>query len=183
MHESGVNDELATLTAKQDIRDLIATLASSMDRLDLDRAASCYTDDAHEEHGAFRGKARDYLRLPQWSDPRNLRMQHHLGQSRIAVARDGARAETYFTFHGLATRETGRIITQQSFGRFIDTLTKDSGSWRIHRRITVVEWGHERETGDLWTGADNFIRGARWPDDALYAELGLDFFAAGAEES
>jgi SnoaL-like domain len=61
------------LLDKEDIRDLLLRCARGMDRSDWELVLSCYHDDAVDDHGAYRGGARDYVdwlskALPGWAE-------------------------------------------------------------------------------------------------------------------
>ncbi len=125
--------DLAELVDRTLITDTLHAYCDRVDRSDLDALLDLFTDDAELDmgHGATATgpELRPFVieRIRRWTTT-----QHHC--STITVARyDGATASTVsylYVFHD----DPGRDETLHLWGRYLDELVKEQGSWRIRRR-------------------------------------------------
>jgi hypothetical protein len=156
------------------ILDLLARATRGMDRADSALIASCYTDDSVEYHGPFVGSGQEWAVRPTRTSPANVASHHQLGQTVIDLDGDGAFAETYCIYHGIHAYQDGRRVSREYFVRYLDTLRRVDGAWKIAIRRVVADWGYERTESEGWIGVETYERGTHFPDDPVYR------FASGA---
>ena len=122
---------------KSELAELLAMLASAIDRGDRDRVAACYAEESYDDHGVFKGSGRefaDYVSAPP-SDPTSQRKMHHLlGQSVFDVRGDEAWGETFFIFHSIDGSDC-----QSGFGRYIDYFQRIGSGWKLKYRRVVAD--------------------------------------------
>jgi ketosteroid isomerase-like protein len=119
---------------KLELTELVARLSSAVDRGDRARIADCYAEDAHDDHGVFKGSGRqfaDYVCGPGALS----RMHHLLGQSVFDVQGDEAWGETFWIFHGAAG-----AVALSGAGRYVDYFRRNDGRWKlVYRRVVPDE--------------------------------------------
>jgi hypothetical protein len=144
-----MNEACNELWQRERIRDLLARYCQCLDEYDIEGVAACFTHDAVTDYGAGRGgpvQGRDSIaeRIGR-GQARFLRTHHQLGQIRVDLQGESAKATSYqMTFHEL---ESGKIDLVCL--RYLDELVMVEGQWLIaHRRVEVtlvdgfegVEW-------------------------------------------
>jgi SnoaL-like domain len=135
-------DELSSLA---EIRNLQERYCRGIDRADPDILRSVYWEDAHDDHGVFRGDREQYI---HWVMPvvreRFSQLQHVLGQTYIELDGDTAHSETYFVQHSL--RPDG--VAYASPGRYVDRLERRDGEWRVADRVVVMSFFYSSAPAD-----------------------------------
>lgn len=164
------DDEVAEVADRLAIRDTLARVARGCDRVDADAIEHCYAEDSIDKHGPLYGSGREFAARPERPAASNVRSHHLLGQSIIELSGNDAVAETYFIAHDIFDGD-GPRVAREYFGRYLDQLTRTERGWKVRMREVVIDWGHERPATDLWTGAEDYTRGQRAPDDPSYALL------------
>ena len=96
--------------------------------------------------------------------------QHAIGNVIIEFDGSRARTETYcVALHILG--EPGSETEMTVGGRYLDTLDRRTGEWRIVERLYVMDWNRQRPATMRVEGGlyDNLQRrGERSPEDPLY---------------
>jgi hypothetical protein len=122
---------------KSELAELLAVLASAVDRGDRELIGACYAEESYDDHGVFKGSGREfaeYVCAPP-SDPTSQRKMHHLlGQSVFDVHGDEAWGETFFIFHSVDGSDC-----QPGFGRFIDYFQRIDSTWKVKYRRVVPD--------------------------------------------
>jgi ketosteroid isomerase-like protein len=128
-------DPLATLIAKDEIRELALLYSRGVDRKDIALLQSLYTDDGWDSHGAyFDGPAADYIAFLERSLPHMHIGGHHVCNHLIAVDGDSAEGEVYaFAWH-LIPNGAGGLKHDIQAVRYIDRYRKEDGRWKFARR-------------------------------------------------
>ena len=132
-------DDLQALLARDAIRNCLVRLARGEDRRHPAMIAAAYWPDAKVDYGVFRGGFDEYLAwvVPGSEAIRNT--QHVLGQTYVEVVADAARAETHVvSYHRIDYGEADHDTCIG--GRYLDTLEKRDGEWRIARRLMLYDW-------------------------------------------
>ena|ERR1700722_3813877 len=125
--------DISIWTDKMELAELVAVLSSAVDRGDLERIASCYTEDSFDDHGTFKGSGSDFATYV--CRPGSLDELHHLlGQSVFEVDRDEAWGETFFIFHG-----SFGPATVSGHGRYVDYFRRTDGHWKLKYRRVVPD--------------------------------------------
>jgi hypothetical protein len=126
-------DSTQRWTDKAELSELLAVLASAMDRADRARIAACYAEDSYDDHGTFKGTGREFADFI--CDSRVMSSMHHLlGQSVFDVNGDEAWGETFYNFHGLV----GRAVVS-AHGRYVDYFRRIDGHWKLSYRRVVPD--------------------------------------------
>jgi hypothetical protein len=172
---------LATLIAKDAIRDLVMAYARAADRKDSALMRSLYHPDAVEDHGAFfQGLARDFIdRLPEIQAPIDI-LQHHVTSHSIVVDGDRAEGEVYvLAMHRVQRGDDDN--GEPAFdvlvgGRYLDGYERRDGAWKFSRRAIVADWAHVWDPSIIALDHDmvkGSLIGRAGPDDPSYRLLGL----------
>lgn len=159
-----------------DIRQLLATYCHGCDRGDEVEMASTYAAESWDDHGPRKMEGRRFsIETVEESLRTTSLVSHLLGQSLIKVDGDMAGAETYFVatllYPGKGDGQ-GETIGQLG-GRYVDTLVRENGGWRIRNRVCVREWSHSHPVAGDWLAMAGFAAQHRSQDDPSYAALGL----------
>jgi hypothetical protein len=163
--------DLAELSDRQEIGDVLARYCRAVDRGDLALLLSVYHPDATDDHGMYSGNGHEFARwLIAQPGRADLVTQHHLTSSTVEVDGDAARAETYFV--AVHRRPGPPVAVGQFGGRYLDRLERRDGAWRISSRVVVHDWSLRETVGPEWAGLDTFARGGQAPSDPSYDLLG-----------
>jgi ketosteroid isomerase-like protein len=122
-----------SMVDKQELADLLAVLSSAVDRADLERIASCYTDDSFDDHGTFKGSGREFAEFVCRPGPMSS-MHHLLGQSVFEIDGDEAWGETFYVFNG--TVGAAQVV---GHGRYVDYFRRVGRSWKLAYRRVVPD--------------------------------------------
>lgn len=166
-----LEQQLAPLVAKDEIRNCLYRINRGMDRIDRALMLSGFHHDAQ-----VCWAAPDYVPLDQFIEvamrvqATTSRVQHMLGTILIDLGDDHANVESY---------EIGRHLTPMPDGekdlfiaaRYIDRFSCRSGTWRIDRRLKLIDSirvveGHDSK----YDGVPH--KGLRSRDDPSYALFG-----------
>jgi hypothetical protein len=160
--------QLREILERDAIRRALERYARAMDRCDEVNARAAYWDDAHDNHGLFKGNAQDFITWKMASPFEISGDQHVLGQSLITVDGDRASAETYFVYYF----EEGRLplpnVVNVLAGRYVDSFERRGGEWKISDRVVVIDWSTVWRSDERFPGVDTFVPGERYPDDLVY---------------
>ncbi|MGF7153134.1 nuclear transport factor 2 family protein [Novosphingobium gossypii] len=128
------------LAARRDIADAAARYMRGLDRLDLELQRSAFHDDAVIDCGLMKGGADDFVAFAQGFLADMNATHHLLGQSRIEVTGQTARAEWYFqAWHSVPSADGG-VRDLFISGRYLDAYACRNGDWRIVSRVLVTDW-------------------------------------------
>jgi hypothetical protein len=162
--------DLQQLLDDRAIRDVVLRYCRGIDRMDRDLVRSCYHPDATDSHGSFEGSVDEFL-VWVWRVLARYSVTMHLVANQLIEfvpdRPDRARSESY----GVAVHRTeggapaGNLIT--GF-RFIDDFERrDSGGWRILRRVATTEWVRVERPEDQWPIPAGMLTGRRDRDDPV----------------
>lgn len=140
------------LVDEDDIRQVIYRRARGTDHGDRELVLSCYHDGATEDHEGFNGPIREYLvgASPVFHGKTKIEVNVHLlGNTEIAIS--GDRADCTSTFMcALTVEEHGSRRDYMNAGRYVDTMEKLDGVWKIRHRRCEYEWSHGAGCTDRW---------------------------------
>ena len=161
------------LIDKQACTELVYRLARAIDRCDENLLRSLFHPDATDDHGMFRGSAKDFV---DWVLPvlRSMkRTQHLIGNVLIVVDGDMARGESYFVAHHVLTTKNEPDRFSVAAGRYLDRFERRAGEWRFSHRQAVYDWSEQGPSSDTWDrSGSGWLFGARAPNDPSYAVHG-----------
>ena len=150
------------------------TYCRGCDRSDLIEMSSVYCEVSWDDHGRNKCDGRTYAKISiEEGKQETTVVSHQLGQSVIKVDKHYAGAETYFIATVLYLDGNGVETLNQLGGRFVDTLEREDGQWRIKKRTVVREWSYTQPIESDWLANAGFVPARRGQRDVSYATLGL----------
>ena len=170
-----LTDEVRHLRDCEDIRQAMYAYARGVDRADMALLEPAFHDDAHDDHGNFRGTKADAMEALRKSgrNPEVKASMHHLGNILIDLNGDVADVESYFVAYQRRELD-GKTYTRTRAGRYLDRFEKRAGRWRVLRRRVVDDWSRLDEVVMTASevGPDNTIC-TRNQNDASYEMEGF----------
>lgn len=165
---------LATLIAKEDIRQLVLLYSRGVDRKDIDLLRTLYAKDATDHHGAhFSGQADDYLRFLEKSFPYMRMSGHYVCNHLISVNGNEAEGEVYALAYHLIPDGKGGTVEDFAGVRYIDRYRKEDGRWLFAKRVVEFDFRSKRPVATPEGAAPAPA------DDASYQTLASRLFARG----
>jgi hypothetical protein len=168
---------LATLLAKEEIRELAMLYSRGVDRKDIELLRSLYTKDATDHHGhAFSGTADDYIKFLERSLPHLHYSGHHICNHLICVNGDEGEGEIYaIAYHIYPDPEpNGGMLEDLACVRYIDRYRREQGNWRFAARVVSFDMRSIRSVPKQQGGAPSPL------DDPSVTVLKSRLFARGA---
>jgi hypothetical protein len=158
-----------------EIRQLLATYCHGCDRADEVEMASTYAAQSWDDHGPRKMDGRQFsIETVAESAETTRVVSHLLGQSLIRVSGNEAGSETYFQATVIYPgRDSGPDTLNHLGGRYVDTLLREAGGWRIAKRVCVREWSISHALERDWLAGRGFVEARRDGADESYAALGL----------
>jgi|TARA_R100001244_G_scaffold44182_13_gene40048 hypothetical protein len=165
-------DRMELVADKLECTELVSRVARAIDRCDADMLRSLFHPDATDDHGIFKGSAKDFI---DWVMPllgTMQRTQHIIGQVLIEVDGDEAAGESYFEAHH-AMNAAGGDVHMVVAGRYLDRFQRREGIWKISHRQAVYDWGSSTPMTDNYDRDDpgDMTFGVRGRADVSYAFL------------
>lgn len=145
---------LATLIAKDAIRDLAARYMRGQDRLDHALQLATFWPDATTDYGIFKGSGPDFVDFAQSLLAEHRANQHIIGQHLIEFdPADPTRAYGevyYYAFHRIL--DEGAPADMVISGRYLDRYerrpTPSGEEWRFAHRSEFVDWARKEPAAD-----------------------------------
>lgn len=164
---------LATLIAKDEIRELALLYSRGVDRKDAELLRTLYAKDATDDHGKhYNGDADGYVRFLEKSFPYLPYSGHHICNHLVSVDGDTGEGEVYAIAYHLLPDGKGGFIEDFMTVRYIDRYRKESGRWLFASRVVAFDHRSQRPVP---------APGATPPaaEDASYQALSSRLFARG----
>jgi hypothetical protein len=160
------------------IADCLARYCRGIDRCDPIELADVFTCDARLDYGDGAGPIAEVIAgLMQGLGAMRL-TQHAISNTICRIAGSRAKAETYCVATHILPGEDCADIELVVGGRYLDTLVKQDGIWRIAERLYVMDWNRSgpatmQTAGGLFDGLQR--RGGRGSADpsAAWWEAGI----------
>jgi ketosteroid isomerase-like protein len=168
------SDELlATLVAKDAIRELALLYSRGVDRKDGALLRTLYTEDATDTHGdTFDGSATDYVNFLESSFPYMRYSGHHICNHLISVDGNEGEGEIYAIAYHVIPSGAGGWLEDVRYVRYLDRYRKErDGRWRFAKRLVVYDHGTQRPI--------DIADGSVFEEDASFVALQLRLFARG----
>jgi ketosteroid isomerase-like protein len=159
-----VTSQLQLLLDRQAIADCVHRYCRGIDRSDVDIVASCYHDDAVDDHGHYVGSGRG---LGEWANDRMralLGNQHHITTHNVELAGESAHSEAYYFVTMRQPDGTTKLVS----GRYLDRLERRDGEWRIAERVCMVETIADVPTADMDDADRTYAPAAKDRSDRSY---------------
>jgi len=137
---------LSTITAKEEIRELVLLYSRGVDRKDPALLRNLYTKDATDTHGdTFDGPAEDYIQFLERSFPYMHYSGHHVCNHLISVNGDEGEGEVYAIAYHLIPDGQGGYVEDFMCVRYIDRYRRESdGRWRFAQRVVTYDLRSQR---------------------------------------
>ena len=133
------------MTDREEILDVVARYAHTVDDRDIDGIVACFTPDGRIDfeggrnsgvgHDGIRRAFEEAFALPQLARPATS--THLMANTLVAIDGDTAHAETQGVAY-LASPATGVVATRGL--RYSDDLRRGDAGWRITHRIHRSTW-------------------------------------------
>lgn len=166
-------DALATLAAKEEIRELAQLYSRGVDRKDAALLRTLYTRDATDTHGdTFDGSADDYVKFLEGAFPYMRYSGHHVCNHLISVDGDVGEGEVYAIAYHIIPDGSEGWLEDLGLVRYIDRYRREDGRWRFAQRVVTYDLRRQRpapETADPGPAAE----------DPSYTVLACRLFARG----
>jgi hypothetical protein len=167
-------DALATLVAKDEIRELALLYSRGVDRKDPALLRTLYTKDGMDFHGdKFRGPAEDYVQFLEASMPHLRYSGHHICNHLISVDGDTGYGEVYALAYHIYRDRSGGYVEDLQTVRYLDQYRKEGGRWRFAQRDVIFDAVSVRPIDEP------AIPAVGAGEDESYQHLASRLFAAG----
>jgi len=168
--------DLTEIADRLAIAETLARYCRGIDRCDAALLAEIFTPDARIDYG-------DGTKTPAETIPGLMAglgamrlTQHNIANTVMQITGATAKAETHCVALHLIPSPEGEVELVVG-GRYLDTLAKTAGQWRIAERLYVMDWNRSapstmQTAGGLFDGLQR--RGARGAEDPSAAWWALD---------
>jgi ketosteroid isomerase-like protein len=133
---------LATLVAKDEIRELALLYSRGVDRKDIELLRTLYTEDATDHHAtSFSGGAADYIAFLDKALPHMRMSGHFICNHLVSVSGDTGEGEVYaLCYHIIPDRNGGGYLEDFKAVRYIDRYRKEQGRWKFASRVVTYDY-------------------------------------------
>jgi hypothetical protein len=133
---------LATLVAKDEIRELALLYCRGVDRKDVDLLRTLYAQDSTDHHGRFfSGGGADYLNFLEKSLPPMPMSGHFICNHLISVDGATGEGEVYaLCYHVIPNRNGEGFVEDFKAVRYIDRYCKEQGRWKFASRVVEFDF-------------------------------------------
>ena len=143
------------LIAESEIRNVHLRYCRGVDRMDWELVRACYHPDATDDHGAFTGVIDEFLEWVAGALKKYEVTTHFTGNQLVEVSGDTAWAEHYGRiYHRRAAIETEPAEDFIVNVRYVDQMERREGSWKIAKRIVVIDSSRRDPVTAPWLSAD-----------------------------
>ncbi len=167
---------LDALLAREEIREVVLSLARGTDRLDAPLIRSCYHADAIDDHNSFRGGPEAFASWVLEALAYFEATMHFVGPPRIELAGDRAAVETYCVAHHITRPDAAGEQRDIVLGlRYLDRFERRPQAaggmlWRIAKRVCAFDWTRTVQSlpEERFRFEEDFTLGRRDAGDASY---------------
>ena len=169
--ESGMIPDAEEVANRLAIADVLNLHSRGIDRLDREAIQCAYWQDAEVDYGSYKGSAHVFADLVVGALGETYELTRHcLCNTLIEFCGNTALSETSVTAgHLLKGAEEEMLF----YGRYLDTLEKRDGRWKISYRQVVMDWSKQIPVQDQRSSTAFFdlAKGAHIDSDPLYSFL------------
>jgi uncharacterized protein (TIGR02246 family) len=132
--------DVQSVIDREAIRELGVTYARAVDRHDIELLKGCFTKDGRMSlPGTFDFRGRDAIGEGIASTRRYSATTHLIGNQTVSLGRDRADAESYCIAYHLYPKGGDQEVYVAAI-RYLDTVVRDDGEWRIAERELAIDW-------------------------------------------
>ncbi|MDE0950657.1 MAG: nuclear transport factor 2 family protein [Halioglobus sp.] len=169
--ESGMIPDAEEVANRLAIADVLNLHSRGIDRLDREAIQCAYWQDAEVDYGSYKGSAHIFADLVVGALGETYELTRHcLYNTLIEFRGNTALSETSVTAgHLLKDAEEEMLF----YGRYLDTLEKRDGRWKIFYRQVVMDWSKQIPVQDQRSSTAFFdlAKGTHIDSDPLYSFL------------
>ena len=164
-----LEDQVRELLAEREIRNVLLRYCRGVDRCDQELVASCYHDDAVDDHGTWQAEGAVSIaeRIVNLVKPGSGRAMHFLGNVTVEVEGTSAFAESYVLAFRTFERDSAAHVRIRAV-RFVDRFSLRSGKWRISERVVVDEWNRVDRIVEPQAGLEECRFSSKDKEDPVY---------------
>jgi hypothetical protein len=164
------DQRISAMLDKQDCIELVHRMARAIDRCDGELVNQLFHPDATDDHGSYKGTAKDFVPWVMEVLSGMRRTQHMIGNILINLDGDRAYGESYFIAHHAIPAENGSDNFMIAAGRYLDRFERRNGEWRMAHRGAVYDWSSITQSTDIWDRANmaDYSFGVRGEADPSY---------------
>jgi hypothetical protein len=153
------------------IYDVLVQHCRGVDRSDAAILRDCYWPEAEVAYGIYNGNAHRFCDFLPKAIAVYARTHHSIGNVAIELDGAAARIESYVTAsHHVEAPAGDREVIY--LARYLDRFEKRGSVWKLAYRRVVVDFSRDvAASPGPDESKDKFVRGARSPDDPVYAHL------------
>ncbi len=173
VHEVGAVPGIEEIGHRLAIAEVLAIHCRGVDRASEPDLKSAYWADATVAYGGFNGNAHEFCAQLPAGIRAYAATQHSISNCVIALNGSQAAVETYVTAYHYRAKEDGPDEEMTYIGRYLDRFECRASVWKIAHRQVCMDWNQNDQASAILDGPpfDGLARGARAPEDPLYALL------------
>ena len=139
----------------QEIQDVLFRYARGVDRCDWPLVRSTYHEDAHDDHGQYKGRLDGLMSYLAARHRFIDQSQHFITNIQVElVGDDVAIVESYYMVFQRMLKTAGEYVAPfapdpsafpgdrvqiEVYGRYIDRFSRRVGEWRVENRLVIAE--------------------------------------------
>jgi hypothetical protein len=135
--------DLAVLSDRIEIADLLTRYTRAIDTREWDRLDTVFTPDAHIDYSATGGLVGSYPEVKTWLAevlPMFGKTQHVIGQSEVTLDGDTATLVAYFLNPMVLEQKGGPDLLWEFGGYYHHDLVRTPDGWRSRRLVEELAW-------------------------------------------
>lgn len=144
-----LQQQLATLQAKQDLHELLANYCNGVDRRDRALLESLWWPEATMDFGLFVGPASQFCELISADNP-SVEMTYHFTSNELfEIDGDKATGRAYVLGMSALLNE-GNATQHVAAGRYLDQYERRDGIWKFSKRLFVLDLNFNEASSAIW---------------------------------
>jgi SnoaL-like domain len=152
---TAVNTRLELLLDEGEIKNCVLRYCHGTDRLNWQMVADCYLPSASDDHGSFQGGPAELAAWLASKSKNRGAKQHFVANQLVEINGDDAVCESYYCCY-IEFRDdpefssAGESEAVLIAGRYVDRLSRDGSTWKIAKRVSVVDWSRSLGEPTYW---------------------------------
>ncbi len=169
--ERAMAKTIEDVVAESEICEVHARYCRAADRVDMKLFRACFHDDAVLEFSFWTGNPDEFIAMAEGMLAGFAATTHFIGNRLVKVDGERAACEFYtLATHRIAADENGPERDYATSVRYVDTMERRDGEWRIARRLCLLDWARTDPVPEFCDG-DKTGEARRDRSDPSYAVL------------